>query len=141
MHEIMMFLGQHWLLTVLLVVAIIYLLIIESHSKVKGAVHLTPHKLVELINHEHAVVIDVREAAIYGEGHITGAINLPLSELQKSLKRLQKYKNKPLAVYGAANKQTQQGVSELRKMGFTRVYSLNGGLPAWRQASMPLVKG
>ena len=46
----------------------------------------------QLINRQDALVLDVREAARYAEGHILGAKNVPLGELERRAAELEKYK-------------------------------------------------
>ena len=49
------------------------------------AAGLEPSAAVQLINRQKAVVIDVCEAAEFASGHIVGAKNVPLAELEEGL--------------------------------------------------------
>jgi len=99
-----------------------------------------PVEAVQLINRRDAVVIDVRDAAEYGSGHIAGARHIPQGQLQSRLKELEKVKTRPLIVTCATGNRSHAASALLQKQGYAEVYSLQGGLAAWRQAGIPLEK-
>jgi rhodanese-related sulfurtransferase len=90
---------------------------------------------VRLINREKAVMLDVSEAAEYAVAHISGARNVPLSRLPNATTELPKNKAIPLVVCGTG---ASKGVAVLKKMGFENSNTLSGGLPAWREANLPI---
>jgi len=92
-----------------------------------------------LMNREDALVVDVRDPGEYGAGHILGARNVPLAQLESS-GELAKRKEKPLIVYCDGGERSAKGIAALRKLGFTRVVNLSGGLPGWQQAGLPVEK-
>src|SRR5207244_12679494 len=51
-----------------------------------------------LINQQNALVLDVREAAEYEKGHVLGARNIPLGELEARSAELEKHKAEPVIV-------------------------------------------
>ena len=61
-----------------------------------GTRRLSPAEATGKINRDDAAVLDVRSEADFQKGHVLGAINIPLSQLDSSVARLQKYKSKPL---------------------------------------------
>ena len=95
---------------------------------------------VQLINRRDAVVIDVRDAAGYKAGHISNARHIPEGELDGRMKELEKVKTKPIIVSCARGNRSAAVASKLRKLGFSEVLSLRGGIAAWQQASLPLEK-
>lgn len=99
-----------------------------------------PLEAVQLINRRDAVVIDVRDAAEYASGHITNARHIPEKELADRVKELEKFKSRPLIVTCRAGGRAPGAAAALRKLGFTEVFALRGGIAAWQQASMPLEK-
>ncbi len=99
-----------------------------------------PLQAVQLMNRRDAVVVDVREAGEYATGHITGARHIPQAQLQSRLKELDKVKGKPIIVACATGNRSRAASALLEKQGYAEVYSLQGGLAAWRQAGMPLEK-
>ncbi|MCC6474269.1 MAG: rhodanese-like domain-containing protein [Burkholderiales bacterium] len=94
----------------------------------------------QMLNREDAVFVDIREPAEYEKGHILHARNLPLKQLEEKARELEKYKNRPLIVHCDTGSRSGAAASLLRRKGFERVYSLSGGLAAWRQAGLPVEK-
>ncbi len=99
-----------------------------------------PTKAVRLINREQARVVDVREDREWRQGHIPGALHLPLGKLDKGLEKLERYKKggAPLVLVCRSGSRSIVAAVRLRRAGFDSVYNLNGGTTAWRQAGMPL---
>ncbi|GAB1538533.1 rhodanese-like domain-containing protein [Scytonema sp. NUACC21] len=77
-------------------------------------------------------IVDVRDRSTYNQGHITGAIPMPLSELTKRASSL--VKNRDIYIYGDSDEQSAHAAKALRDSGFTRVVELVGGLSAWKAA-------
>ena len=94
----------------------------------------------QLMNREDAVVIDLRTAADFANGHILGARSIPLAELERRAGELDKVKSKPVIVYCAQGSSSGSGLALLRKYGFGNVVNLSGGYAAWLQAGLPVEK-
>ena len=90
-----------------------------------------------LIN-DGAVVLDVRDAAEYGAGHLANSRNIPTAELDKRVAELPA--NKPVVVVCASGSRAARAAAALRKAGRSDVFCLDGGLAGWRQAGLPVVK-
>jgi rhodanese-related sulfurtransferase len=106
-----------------------------------GGPWVNPAQATHLMNREDALVIDVREPAEYGAGHVIGAKNLPLARLDAPGAELAKRKEKPLIVYCIdGGERSAKACAILKKQGFTRVANLSGGLNAWQQAGLPVEK-
>ena len=103
-----------------------------------SADNLTPAQATLLMNREDALVLDVRETGEWGAGHITGARHITLGQLDKRLSELEKFKEKPIIVVCATGNRSSSACGQLKKHGFGKVYSLGGGISAWRDASLPL---
>jgi rhodanese-related sulfurtransferase len=88
-----------------------------------------------LINREDALVVDVRDQGEYDAGHILGAKHFPLARLESG--EISKKKSQPLIVYCEGGQRSQKAAAALRRQGYERVVSLNGGLGAWQQAGLP----
>ena len=87
---------------------------------------ITTNEALELID-KGAVVIDVRTAEEYNEGHIKGAVNIPLNEIEN----ISYDKNDTLIVYCASGVRSSNAVNTLADMGYTSLYNLDGGLLNW----------
>jgi rhodanese-related sulfurtransferase len=106
-----------------------------------GAKAVSSNEATMLINREEAVVVDVRSAAEYAEGHIPGSINLPADRVGERLGELEKFRARPIIVTCQTGIRAGGACSKLKKGGFERLYELTGGLGAWQQAGLPVKKG
>jgi ArsR family transcriptional regulator len=81
-------------------------------------------------------VIDVRPADEFALGHLAGAINVPLAELDG---RLQELQGREIVAYcrGPWCVMSFEAVAELRERGFS-ARRLDGGLPEWQMAGLPM---
>jgi rhodanese-related sulfurtransferase len=101
---------------------------------------LNPAEAVLLMNREKAVVIDVCEPGEFAAGHIAGARNVPLAQLQAQLPAVVKNKSTPVILVCQAGVRSGRALALARKMGYEQAQSLAGGLKAWQAASMPVTK-
>jgi rhodanese-related sulfurtransferase len=105
-----------------------------------GVPSVSPAEAVTLINRTNAIVLDVRDDAEFASGHIADAIHIPLADLANRLGELKKYKTKAVLVNCQRGARSAKASEILRKAEFTQVHNLQGGLDAWQQAKLPLVK-
>jgi len=94
----------------------------------------------QLINRSDALVIDLRTADEYAKGHILGAKNIPLADLERRRGELEKHKAKPVIVHCGHGNSSGAGVALLRRNGFASVHNLAGGFAAWQTAGLPVQK-
>lgn len=100
--------------------------------------HLTPAEATLMMNREDAIVLDVRETSEWGSGHISGARHITLGQLDSRVSELEKFKERPIIVVCATGNRSASACGNLKKHGFGKVFSLGGGVSAWRDASLPL---
>ena len=93
---------------------------------------------VQLINREKAVVVDVCEASEFAAGHVTGAKNIPLGELEARLPGIIKNKALPVILVCASGVRSGRAVAIAKKLGYDQAQSLGGGLKAWKDANLPV---
>lgn len=136
----MKFLSENLLLIGLAVGSGIMLLWPVLKRGAGGVVSLVPNEAVLLINRANAVVLDVRDDAEFAGGHITDARHIPLAQLAERIKEVQKFKDKPILVNCQAGVRSAKACDILRANQFTQVHNLQGGLNAWVQAKLPIVK-
>lgn len=101
---------------------------------------LDPAGAVALINREKAVVIDVCEPNEFAAGHVGGARNIPLGELEAKLATSVKNKALPLVLVCQSGARSGRAVAIAKKLGYENVQSLGGGLTAWKAANLPVEK-
>ncbi len=109
----------------------------------KGATggSLTAQGAVQLINREKAVVIDVCEANEFVAGHVGGAKNIPLNQLEERLTTVVKNKALPVILVCQSGARSNRAVAIAKKLGYEQAQSLAGGLTAWKAVSLPVEKG
>jgi len=105
-----------------------------------GGPRVSAAQATQMINREDALMIDVRDPAEFGAGHVIGARNVPLARIGDGANDLAKRKDRPLVVYCDGGERSAKAAEALRKQGFARVTSLSGGLGAWQSAGLPVEK-
>ena len=95
---------------------------------------------VHLINREKAVVIDICEASEFAAGHVGGAKNVPLSQLEDKLPSVVKNKALPVILVCQSGARSSRALAIAKKLGYDKAQSLSGGLTAWRTANLPVEK-
>lgn len=105
-----------------------------------GAGTLTAQGAVQLINRERAVLIDVREPEEFATGHMIGAKNVPLNQLDEKLASTVKNKTVPLLLVCATGARAQRAVAMAKKLGYEQAQAVAGGLKAWKDANLPVEK-
>lgn len=118
------------------------MLLLPAFKKGAGGVpNVGTTEAVNLINRQHALVLDVRTDTEFASGHILDAKHIPLDKLAERLGELNKYKDKPILVNCQRGGRSAKACEVLRKAEFKQVHNLQGGLEAWLQAKLPVVKG
>ncbi|MCU0925936.1 MAG: rhodanese-like domain-containing protein [Hydrogenophaga sp.] len=105
-----------------------------------GAGSLNANQVVQLINRDKAMVVDVCSAEEFASGHVIGAKNVPLDELETKLPGLLKNKATPVILVCASGMRSRRAVAIAKKLGYENSHSLTGGMGAWRSASLPVEK-
>ena len=121
-----------------LTVAIVFT---EISLRLTGYKALSPAQLTDLVNREDALVLDVSPATEFDKGHIAGARGVPMGQFDPEHKLIAKAKDRPIVLVCRTGQSSAQAAATLVKAGYSRVHWLEGGLPAWQQADLPLVKG
>ena len=106
--------------------------------KGSGGGRLDPATAVQLINRERAVVVDVSEPEEFAAGHIGGAKNVPVGELEKKLTATVKNKTLPVILVCATGARSNRALAAVKKLGYEQAQALGGGLKAWKDANLPI---
>lgn len=123
--------------TVLLAAVSGLMLVMPGFRRFSGIKQIGPQEAVLLMNHEDALVLDVREQSEFIDGHIAKARHIPLGGLAKRLDELEKYKDKPIIAVCRSGSRSGMACRTLRKAGFERLHNLDGGMIAWDRAGLP----
>ena len=100
---------------------------------------ITPTDLNELLvngNGSRPVVLDVREPWEYHQGHVPGAVLIPLGELGQRVNELNP--DKPVAVICATGSRSQSAAALLGQKNFKTIYNVLDGTTGWARQGMPL---
>ena len=98
-----------------------------------------PEELAERLRSAEAVrVVDVRGRNEWDQGHVPGAVHMPLPELAL---RIGELNGNPLALVCGSGYRSTVAASVLERSGFHRLYNLIGGMKAWAKAGLPTVAG
>ena len=84
------------------------------------------------------VLVDVRGADEYRDGHIAGALNIPVDQLASRAGVLGVPRDSEIVVYCVSGKRAARAQETLTSMGYTHVRLLDGSLNTWRQRRLPL---
>lgn len=105
-----------------------------------GATVLSVTEAVVLMNRKSTLVLDVREPDEFVQGHLQGARNVPLSQLDARIKELEKFRDKPVLVVCQRGSRASKAAKLLKAHNFTALNVLKGGMLAWIDAKMPTGK-
>jgi len=137
MDRLFEFVVNHYILVSLFVAFLIAILILESR---RGGAKISAQGAVNLINKDEAIVVDIRDRKEFGEGRITGSVNIPLNSLKSRIAELNKFKDKQIIVADKMGQHSAMAVKQLNAEGFSNVVRLNGGIADWKASNLPLVK-
>lgn len=129
------------MLTTIFVVVTVAILYTEVARLLRGYKALRPAELTALINRDNALVVDLSASADFEKGHIAGSKNVSPSQFDPENKLLAPAKNLPVVLVCRTGSASADAAKRLKKAGFTQVSWLDGGIAAWQQADLPLVKG
>jgi len=129
--------GRKWLFPVLIFLAVYAL----SMQGLKGGPEVSVKDAAALMKAAPPpVVIDVRERAEFDQGHLPGAISVPLAEFKTRQESLKLPKIDPVILYGAGEAQAREATRVLYGGGYQGALTLKGGIDAWRAAGQAVVQ-
>ena len=134
------FAVNHLLLVAAFVAILAMLAAVELRHRLGKVRDIAPGEAIRLINHENAVLVDMRNDKDYRDGHIVNAVQVP-ADNNEAAGKLDKYRDRTLILCCRSGNQSHKLSTALSKQGFASVYNLKGGLHAWQQAGLPLTKG
>ena len=114
-----------------------------------GVIATTLRDGAKLVDHSDAVVlvkggkgvfVDLRGAADFARGRIAQSRHIPGDEIQKRAAELDKYREKPIVLICENGLQSRRRARELAALDFKQVRVLRGGMLAWTDAQLPVLK-
>lgn len=141
MERIIEFVANHPFLIALWVAIALLLLWNLLGDSLGGIKALTTSEVTRLINHDDALLVDLRSKADFEKGHILGAENIPAAMLDEQIDKLRNQAgDRPVVLYCGNGMESQRSGRKLQQAGFDRLHLLKGGFPAWREANLPVTK-
>ena len=113
-----------------LILALVIVFIIKRVIPTKGVKQITTAELKNELQDKTKQFIDVRTPGEFKSNHIKGFTNIPLNQL--SQKANQFAKDKEIVVICQSGMRSQQGCKILKKLGFSKITNVKGGVSAWR---------
>ena len=139
--RLLAFAGDNQMLVMIFVGLTLAIVYTEFSRLTSGFKAVDPAGLTALVNRQDALVVDVSAAAEFEKGHIAGAKNVQMSQFDADNKVLAKVRELPVALVCRTGTVSADAARKLAKAGFKQVHWLDGGIAAWVQAQLPLVKG
>ena len=107
--------------------------------------NLTPQQVQQEMAQQNATLIDIRESdELQKDGKISGSTHAPRGMLEFYADESLPYhkpefdKNKRIILHCASGGRSALAASTLKQMGYTNVAHMDGGIKAWKEASMPV---
>lgn len=114
--------------------------LVNTYLTVKDSLEPVPAKeLLERVRDGLVIVLDVRPPEEYESGHLPGAINIPLKELEKRLDELDAGQEIVAYCRGPHCVLAFDAVAKLREKGLS-AKRLEGGFPEWELEGLPVEK-
>ena len=104
-----------------------------------SAINLDPAAFKAKTQETEVIVLDVRTAQEFNEGHIENAININV-ESDTFLSQIESLdKSKSYAVYCRSGRRSADAITKMANQNFTSLTNLNGGIIDWTNAGFALV--
>jgi rhodanese-related sulfurtransferase len=105
---------------------------VDVHTRLlpaKGVRNISTNELKAELGKKDKQYIDVRTPTEFRANHIRGFKNIPLHELKQRVQELSK--DKEVIVICQSGMRSNQASKLLKKLGFTQVTNVIGGMNAW----------
>ncbi|HWO76818.1 MAG TPA: rhodanese-like domain-containing protein [Bacillus sp. (in: firmicutes)] len=113
-----------------LVIGLFIVFMFIKMGPAKGVRNITTMQLKEELKDKNKQLIDVRTPGEYKANHIRGFKNIPLHQIgQNATKELSK--DQEVVVICQSGMRSQKACKELKKLGFTKITNVTGGVSAW----------
>ncbi|SFE22357.1 Rhodanese-related sulfurtransferase [Paenibacillus algorifonticola] len=99
----------------------------KQFAPVSGLRNLTPQQFKS--EYKGNKLVDVRESHEFKGGHITGAVNIPLSQLSKRLGEIPQ--ERQVYLYCQSGMRSKQAAMLLSRSGYSQLAHLRGGILTW----------
>ena len=101
---------------------------------------LSPSEATIWINRRKAAVLDLRPESDFKAGHLPGSKHMLVERIAAGVDKLKLDRKNPVILVCQSGISARKVVPELKKLGFSEVAVLDGGVQGWQAAALPLVK-
>ncbi|HWP39953.1 MAG TPA: rhodanese-like domain-containing protein [Tepidisphaeraceae bacterium] len=85
-------------------------------------------------------LVDVREESEWAAGHLPGAVHLGKGIIERDIETKIPDTSAEIVLYCGGGFRSALAADNLQKMGYTNVYSMDGGFRGWKDAGLPVEK-
>ena len=129
--------SRNWLIPILIFVVVFVL----SSQGLRGGPEVSVREAVALLKSDpRPLLIDLRERTAYDQGHLPGAISVPMVEFKGRVASLKLPKMDVLVLYGADDARAREATRHLYDNGYQGALTLSGGFEGWRAAGLAVEK-
>jgi len=139
MDRLIEYVNHHPYLAGAVVLALVVVAVFESRIRASAFAAISSQDLIRLMN-QGALVLDIRKAEEFAAGHVNGAKQLSSEQILTAGDTFKRFKDKPVIVYCDSGSLSSAAVRQLNIQGFTKAYTLRGGLAGWRAENLPVAK-
>jgi phage shock protein E len=113
---------------------------VATASDAGGPARVGTGEFATVIDQPGVVIIDVRTPEEFADGHITGAVNIPVQQADFASRIAGLDPNTTYAVYCRSGNRSQPAVAAMEEAGITTIYELDSGTKGWTAAGQPLTR-
>ena len=106
----------------------------EARSQIR---EVSPAEVDPIRERGSAVIVDVREASEWEQGHVPGAVHISKSYVEQQIEGAVPDRDRPVILYCAGGVRSLFAAQTMRDMGYTDVASMAGGFQAWKTSGLP----
>ena len=139
MERLIQYVTNHPILAASIVLALVVVVTWESRLRAHGESAISSQDLIRLMN-QGALVLDIRKPEEFAAGHVNGAKQFDSDKILSAGETHKRFKDKPVVVICDSGSLASAAVRQLTRQGFTKAFTLRGGLAAWRAENLPVAK-
>jgi rhodanese-related sulfurtransferase len=137
LDRLLEYIAHNRLLAAATAAVVALIAVYEMRARSESLLSVTPQELIRLMN-QGALLLDLRPQEQYQAGHLAGARQMSGEQILKAGDTLKKHREKAVVVYDDTGSLGSAAARQLAAQGFTRAFTLRGGLAAWRADNLPL---
>ena len=141
MDQLIEFTNNHTMLMGSFLALLGFMLFTEYRVMTQKFSVISPAGAIQIMNQDDSLLIDVREINELKDAAIADHKHIPLGSVSGKIGDLEKYKDKDIIVYCRSGHRSASACRTLTNNGFEKIHNLKGGIMAWQDAQLPVVRG